>query len=807
MSERNDHETPEHTNALIDETSPYLLQHAHNPVDWLAWGDAAFDAARERGVPIFLSIGYATCYWCHVMEREVFENEAIAQLMNDRFVCIKVDREQRPDVDDLYMAATQIMTRRGGWPMSVFLTPPDARGEGDPGLRPFWCGTYIPPTPMHGMTSFPQVLESLSKAWQTQRSEVLEQGDKVAAVVAESLTSDTEPGPIDPTLIDRAVQTLARTYDRAHGGFGDAPKFPTPSIPRLLLATLHEQPNPATQSILGHTLDRMARGGIFDQVGGGFHRYSVDERWLVPHFEKMLYDNGQLAELYADAIALAERQDADDTRSADAIATYKRTLRRLCDYVLREMTDATGAFWSAQDAEVDGQEGLNYLWTPQQFDEALKDPETADLAKRLYGLTLGTNFQDPHHPECPPTNVLFMPEPLSTVANDIARPLQDLIEQQDEINRELLAVRDRRKQPTTDDKVLTSWNGMMIAGLAKAGAVLGETAYLDAAAKAADAVIEHLCVSDMTPDESTGSMHRAMRAGRASVPAFLEDYAQFAHGLIELHRASLATQTHQQRDDLGHAKRLMDRARSYFAHPAGGCYDTLDGQADLFVRARSSYDGATPSANSQMIHNLIDLAELTGDDTHFATAGRDLRSFAKPLAEQPTGMTHMLHALLRLQRHAPQVLRANQDHSTEHDKDNDNENDNDNRLAIAITPDPVPLSSDRVARFDLTLTIEAGYHLTPGTNDQANPIRLAPADPEAATLDIDWPIGDPLATDAPGGTPDARAYAGTVTLPATLRVHSPDTDAVELQLDYQPCTDTACERPRTKRLTVRLTPA
>lgn len=773
---------PKHTNALIHETSPYLLQHAHNPVDWLPWGQAAFEQAKQRDVPIFLSIGYATCYWCHVMEREVFENETIAQQMNDLYVCIKVDREQRPDIDDIYMTATQIMTRRGGWPMSVFMTPPDARGQGDPGLRPFWCGTYIPPTPMHGMTSFPQVLDALSNAYQNQRNDILEQGDKVAAVVAESLTSDSDPAPIPADLIQRTADALCKIYDPEHGGFGGAPKFPTPCLPRFLLARQRQTGDATIQRILRHTLDRMIRGGIFDQVGGGFHRYSVDEQWLVPHFEKMLYDNGQLAELYADYLVDA---DPDD----ELTPVFERGLAAIGNYIIREMTDASGAFWSAQDAEVDGQEGLNYLWTQDAFRDACGDEEQANEAEQLYGLDLGTNFQDPHHLANAPTNVLFVPKPWATIAQASSQSLEDLFALHDEVNGKLLAVRDKRKQPATDDKVLTAWNGMMIAGLAKAGTVLGEQRFIQAASRAADAILSHLSM----PEKQGGGLYRTMREGKASVPGFLEDYAHLVHGLIALHRACKTTASHPGNTYLAHAERLTKHAATLFAHDQGGYYDTLADQADLFVRTRSTNDGATNSGNSQMIHNLIDLSELTGNRGYAAMAGRDLHSFAKPMSQYATNMAHMVHALIRLQHHAPHFIDWQQAEATETSDD----------LACTLEPQPAT-QIDGTADVQLHLDIRPGLHVSAGGTEQAGATTLSLVTPADADLHIDWPKGEPFAsplTDKP-----LFVYAGRITIPIQLDLSESTLEQVALQLDYQPCSDTACQPPQSRRLTVRLSP-
>ncbi|HVZ94640.1 MAG TPA: DUF255 domain-containing protein, partial [Phycisphaerales bacterium] len=395
-------------NLLSRETSPYLLQHAHNPVPWMPWGPAAFDEARRRDVPIFLSIGYSTCYWCHVMERESFEDEAIGRALGEHFVCIKVDREERPDVDDIYMTAVQLMTRRGGWPMSVWLTPPGAKDTNDTGLEPFYAGTYFPAEPRHGMPSLPQLVEGISEAWKSNRAQVLEQASSIADAIREQLAHRADPAPIGEKQIAQAVSQLLRLYEPNHGGFGRAPKFPQPVFLEFLLDARRAITDPAALASIDravrHTLDAMALGGLLDQLGGGFHRYSTDEKWLVPHFEKMLYDNAQLASIYARAYAIGK--DEFDAR----------ILRRTLDYVLREMTDPeTGAFFSAQDAEVDGREGLNYLWTREELAAALGGEEAA-FASWVYGLDGGPNFRDPHHHDEPARNVLFLrarPEVLS----------------------------------------------------------------------------------------------------------------------------------------------------------------------------------------------------------------------------------------------------------------------------------------------------------------------------------------------------------------------------------------------------------
>ncbi len=774
-----------YTNRLIDETSPYLRQHAHNPVDWYPWGDEAFEQARQRGVPIFLSIGYSTCYWCHVMERQVFESPTIAQQMNEQFVCVKVDREERPDIDDLYMTATQLMTRRGGWPMSVFLTPPGGAGADDPGLRPFWCATYLPPAPMQGMPGFPQVLEALSGAWHAQRTEVLEQAERLADGVGESLSESAAPGPIDPVLIPRIANAVVQTYDPEHGGFGGgpgaAPKFPQPATPAFLLALQRDSDSDsgsggeALWRKIEHTLDRMARGGMYDQVGGGFHRYSVDAQWLVPHFEKMLYDNGQLAELYATAYASHPDSEHHDWFGWIALG--------IGDYVLREMTDPTGMFWSAQDAEVDAQEGLNYLWTPEQVRAALPDEPDAAFAVALYGIQAGPNFQDPHAPDAPPMNVLYLPQTLDRFIAEQGATLEQVRETRDRINAGLYQARSRRKQPGTDDKVLTGWNGMMIAGLAAAGGTLGEPRFLDAASRAADAIAEHMAV----PDRQGGGLYRTYRAGNAKIPGFLEDYAHYVHGLIQLHRYRSSSTVY-----LDLAERYTEMAIERFAHEQGGYYDSLADQQDLFVRTRGTYDGAVPSGNSQMVHNLVDLYELTGKREHAQRAARDLMSFATPMRERGGAMIHMVHALHRLMQAAPGVMPITAAPGQ-----------GSGLVRLAAEPATLELR-DGTGRLTLRLTIAEGYHIgtaTPaGGAVRATTVSVFGAD--NITLRVRWPDGEHREYSSAEGK--LEVYEGEVSVAVDLVVAGEVPDSVTLQLGYQPCTDRQCEPPTTVSVEVGL---
>ena len=761
-------------NALARESSPYLLQHAHNPVDWHAWNDAAFDLARRTQKPIFLSIGYSTCYWCHVMERQCFEDEGIAALMNEHFINIKVDREERPDVDDLYMTAVQLMTRRGGWPMSVFLTPPpppappggDATHADHAGyhLRPFWAGTYLPPQPMHGSPSFPQVLTAISEAWRDRRGDVLDSAAKIAAAVAQSLAGDGGDDHVTPDekLVSAAANQLLRSYDDEHGGFGGAPKFPQPANLLLLLAVHRNSPDRQLAAALRHTLDRMARGGMFDQVGGGFHRYSTDERWRVPHFEKMLYDQGQLLEVYARAHA--------DLPDADHPTAWADVCRATCDYALREMVGPNGAFSCAQDAEVDAREGGNYVWTADDVAAAIDDPTLRDLALDYYGLTLGPNFRDPHHEDAQPVNVLFVPTPTAAFAKKHGLSLGQLQQHVTAINTQLLAVRDRRKQPMTDDKVLVGWNGLMIGGMTVAGVALRETRYVDAAARAADAILAAM----RTPD---GGLFRTMRGGKAHTDAVLEDYALFARGLLAVHAATRDTRY------LDTARDILDAAAQRFARPGGGYFDTLEGKSDLFVRARSLYDGAVPSGNSSMVHALLDLHQATGDRAPLEQAARDLQAAAGEMKRLGVGMVHMQHALLRALELGA-TFAAAEAHGVTPWASLD-------VVQLAVSPDRVTVT-DAPQTITIAVTIADGYHLTAhdAAGEGATPTRLKLYEAPAVTCDVQYPPGQ-LREYAFAEGP-LRVYEGTVTLRATLRKRGDGDTRGTLVLRYQPCTDSAC---------------
>ena len=585
-------------NRLSGTNSPYLLLHRYNPVNWYPWGEEAIEKARREDRPIFLSVGYATCYWCHVMERESFSDRQIAELLNREFVSIKLDREERPDLDEIYMTATQIFAGQGGWPNSLFLTPD---------LKPFFAGTYFPPEDRPGHPGFRTVLLSLADAWKTRRGEVEEQAESLAIAVRHHLYDRPEPAeaPAGKPAAERAMDSLRRTFDPQWGGFGGAPKFPTPS--NLLFLQEFAGEDPEAERMLSETLDQMARGGIYDQLAGGFHRYATDREWKVPHFEKMLYDNGWLLELYAGAW---ERQR--DPQAA-------RVLRQTADFLRREMTAPDGAFYSALDAETDGHEGAFYVWTRDDLLAILGEEEFGFL-RPLLGFAEAPFFEGGAY-------VLHLPERLKVVASGRHMTAEELLEQIEPLKKLLLRARSARRRPATDDKVLTDWNGAAISGLAEAGRVLGEPAMVDQAAAAAEFVLRELRTGQ-------GRLLHAWRAGSAHIPAFLADYAGLIRGLLALHRASgderwlqAATELTEQQDKL-----LGEPDGAFFLAPE---------DSYLLVRSRDLTDGAVPSANGLAVLNLLELAEATGEGRWRDRAEECLRAVA-PVVERFSEPTRTL---------------------------------------------------------------------------------------------------------------------------------------------------------------------
>jgi uncharacterized protein YyaL (SSP411 family) len=617
-----------HTNRLSRESSPYLLQHAHNPVAWFPWGEEAFAKAKKEGKLVFLSIGYSSCHWCHVMERESFENEEIAKILNQHFVCIKVDREERPDIDNVYMTALQVIPpgQGGGWPLSMFLTP-----DG----KPVVGGTYWPPEDKEvqggKMRGFKGVLKAVEEAWTDQRKQIEELAQKNAERTRRALTGlalGAAVVPLNRDLVQAAVDEVKESVDPKYGGFGSAarsfrgPKFP--STPRLALL-LHEARRGKAKDLedmVARTLDHMARGGIYDQLGGGFHRYSTERTWTVPHFEKMLYDNAQLCEVYAEAYQATEK------------AQYRRALQQTIDFIAREMTAPEGGFYSALDADAQGEEGRFYVWTKKEIDAGLADADKSMSAqfKRVYGIDSEPNFESHYH-------ILTLPRSLAAHAADLKLTENQLDSRLAPLRDKFFQIREKRPRPFRDTKILTAWNGQMIAGLAVAGSALCDKKAIERAARAADFILTHMGAAEkgrLLRSYSAAPGQKAM----ARIDAYLDDYTFLAHGLLCLHDAT------NEKRWLDEAKRLTDTmAKHYADEKTGGFFYTSNDHEKLFARSKEQYDGAQPSSNSMAALNLVRLWKKTGEQRYAQLAEKTFQALAGPLKENPGSLTALADAL------------------------------------------------------------------------------------------------------------------------------------------------------------------
>lgn len=576
-------------NRLIHETSPYLLQHAHNPVDWYAWGDEAFERAKAEDKPVLVSIGYSACHWCHVMEHESFEDEATAAIHNEHFVNIKVDMEERPDVDQIYMNFVQLTTGRGGWPMNVFLTPDKL---------PFFGGTYFPPAPRYGMPSWQQILTSISDAYRERRDELQESADRVVAELRKMSVVEATAGALSQDMLYAAFVSFTRTFDSVNGGFGGAPKFPAAMSLEFLLRYHHRTGDNMALSIVTHSLDKMANGGIYDQLGGGFHRYAVDAIWLVPHFEKMLYDNAQLIRVYLHVYQVTGDE------------FYKRIAVETLEYVKREMLDSSGGFYSTQDADSEGVEGKFFVWTPEEIEEILGKDDAAKFCT-YYDVTAEGNFEG--------ENILNTKNPLAPAPDP-------------DLKTRLFAEREKRIKPNRDEKVLTAWNGLMLAAFADAAGVLGNNEYLEIAKANAAFIRKEL--------QNDGRLLRTWKDGAAKLNGYVEDYANVADGLIVLYQVS---------GDVSHlteATRLADlMITEFWDEESGGFFFTSNDHEELVVRNKDFYDNATPSGNSVAADVLLRLSKLLGDEKYERFAVTVLRLAGSQIRRHPQGFGRALSAL------------------------------------------------------------------------------------------------------------------------------------------------------------------
>jgi uncharacterized protein YyaL (SSP411 family) len=753
-------ESQPRTNRLAKETSPYLLQHQHNPVDWHPWGTEAFEAAKQQNKPIFLSVGYSTCYWCHVMERESFENESTAGVMNEKFINIKVDREERPDVDQLYMTAVQIMTHHGGWPMSVFLLPD---------LRPFYGGTYFPPADHGNRPGFVSMLHGIDDAYHNRKADV----EKSAGQITDILIRIAEPPApaaaitIDKDFAARLIERSASDYDPRAGGFGAAPKFPRQTLLELLLFYNRHAPSEKRKMQILHTLDCMAHGGIRDQLGGAFHRYSTDADWLVPHFEIMLYDNALLAWIYIEAY-----RQTEDRR-------YSTVARGIMDFVLGEMTSPEGAFYTAFDAEVDAEEGQTYLWTRSEVEATLAaalgdEPNVeAQIHRfcRVYGLDEGPNFADPHHGNGrPDKSILFLAEPQGERMPALLDP------ELAKLRGILLTARKLRKQPLLDTKIITSWNALMIRALATAGFVLQDRKYLDAAVKAT----EFLWKNHRTSDDG---LFRTSRDGVTKYSGFLDDYAFLAQAMLSL-------------ADSGASERWKDTARvlsqvmtrKFGDADRGGFFFSEANAVDLVVRQKVATDSPLPSGNGVAARVLLSLGQPEA-------AARALSVFARQLESHAEGMSAMLQAAVMYGLENPPIVVPA------------------GGTATAAVKSPQELSHEVVSiqtewssptALSVRLQIRDGFHIAAheaGSGMRATQLSISGVD-APAVAGIDYPPGEQMRF--PFSQEPILAYSGEVVIEVTFAQAPVPDSTVELAVHYQPCDEEACLPAGTKGASVKV---
>ena len=725
------------TNRLIHETSPYLLLHAHNPVEWYAWGDEAVERAKKENKLIFLSVGYSTCYWCHVMEREVFSNPEIAAVMNKDFINIKIDREERPDLDEIYMTATQLLIQRGGWPNSVFLTPD---------LKPFYAGTYFPPTDMPGRPGFPTILNAVHEAWVTREAEVIEAANQISDTIematSRGFTALTAT-PLDRSLITGALDYLRTTYSHAYGGFGRAPKFPSPANLEFLLSEYERRSGLQTaptedESLLEmvtYTLDMMAYGGMYDQIGGGFHRYSVDAKWLVPHFEKMLYDNAQLAKVYLHVYQLTQEP------------RYRRIAEEIFSFIFREMTAPEGGFYAALDAETDAEEGKYYVWTADEIQKILGKKSAARFAG-VYGVDKGPNFEG--------KSVLYVPNGAAA---------EDALKEVESAREKLLTARFDREYPLLDTKIIVNWNGLMIDALAYGYQVLGEERYLIAASKAAQFILDTL-------KKPNGELCHAYTAGVVKQDVYLDDYTFFVRGLLGLYRATGEEQW------LNSAKRLTDAMiQLFWDDKDGGFYYTKADAKHLIVRTKKPYDSAIPSGNAVAVANLL----AFGTD-YRGYAEETLQSFAKSMSQSPSSFMYMHFALNHYLTAGEEVGAATP--------------------SIVSATAEVNAQNKGIYDVMLQLNIATGWHINANPAGQENLIPTTitvNTDTPLEIIDVAYPKGRSTRFEFSSET--LNVYEERLTIPLQLK-QKPNTKhdknvPITLQLTYQLCNETECLLPQT----------
>jgi uncharacterized protein YyaL (SSP411 family) len=738
------HDAQGPSNRLIKESSPYLLLHAHNPVDWYPWGDEAIEKARSEDKPIFLSVGYSTCFWCHVMEREVFSNPEIAKLMNQWFVNIKVDREERPDLDEIYMIATQLIRQSGGWPNSVFLTPE---------LKPFFAGTYFPPEDRSGRMGFPTVLTRIHEAWTSKRDDINKSAEQLSEAMRTIVAEKRQPAETVPSVdgAERAVKVLKQRFDEANGGFGGAPKFPSPAN-LYLLWDRAEAGDAEARRMVVETLHKMGRGAIYDQIDGGFHRYTLDAQWRTPHFEKMLYDNAHLAELLAVTAKATEDPELD------------RLARGTLDFILSEMRLEGGGFKSAIDAETDGEEGAYYIWTRPELREALGD-QGHELLAPIFGFNGAPNFEGEKY-------TLYLTDNLDAHAKRLGWSRAELLQRMKPHLDRLREVRREREFPLVDDKVLADWNGMMIAAMARGGLLLDEPRYLEAARSAATFLLGNLAEED-------GTLLHAWREGTARISAFLDDYAFVMKGSVALYEAT------GEKRWLEAAERLADEMEGRLRDPNGGYYLSEE-RPHLLFQPKTIFDGAIPSGNGVATLALLSLSEHTGKAVYRQRAAAAMKAFAEELNERPAALRTLALAVDRYHRGsgASSTLAGLQSPSEKQKPESIA------KLAEKLVKPEIVMgeeSKDNSAwrPFELRLTIREGWHVN------ANPPSLKyliPTEVQGEVRNVRYPEGEifkfSFSEDA------LSVYSGTVSIHGEV-----EPGESELRLVYQACDDRRCLAP------------
>ena len=747
---------PAAANRLIDSSSPYLLQHAHNPVDWYPWGEEAFAKARQENKPILLSIGYSTCYWCHVMEREIFENPEIAKLMNQFIVSIKIDREQRPDVDELYMIATQLMTHGGGWPNNVFVTPD---------LKPFYTGTYFPPA------DFTSLIQQIHYVWTQDHVAVKAQAERLASSIIQIKQQENHAQSSSLSgsqLVEALISHFRNYYDNRLGGFYQAPKFPNEDALLFLLDAYRLTDNNISLEMARSTLEKMAEGAIHDHVGGGFHRYATDAQWRIPHFEKMLYNQALLGRAYTKLYALSNKPE--DRAVAEGIF----------DFTLRQMTHKDGGFYSALDAETDAVEGEYYAWTDAELHDALDKDSYAWLMKH-YGLA-----EIPEIPGHKHTNgkVLYLNQPLSAITTVEGLPYEDKVKKQQAVMAALRKTRDKRKLPHLDNKIITSWNGLMIDAFARAGQRMGKPEYTEAARCAANFILANL-------REKNGALYRTWRDGKADISAFFEDYAFMIQGLVSTYRAT------QEDSYLQAAKELTVKAKQLFWDKEHSGYYFTDGSEQLLVRMKNAVDSAIPSGNAVMAQALLDLYEITGDAEWKQQTEALLKAFGQAITGNPRAYTHMVHALLRL------------NHLTPAKKTTQRPDEAVTLQEAMETKAYVKVSASEPKREANSLTVTAVLDITEGWHINANPASLDFLIPTSVDVREDsgkakvkpaYPDARAMAT--PLG--DIKVYKGKVSIPVQVTFPG-SAENLRLLVRAQACRGTTCLAPSDWIIPVKLT--